>query len=238
MPHRRIALFAVLLFASAASSGTPSFEPSKNYSVRRVEGWTVLVHPALAKNHDKVLDATIEHLGHQLYTIKRLVPAPALAQLQTVKIWVEDFHPLHPCMCYHPGADWLKGKGCNPDKAKGVEIAHPKNFLVWTKQQPFMVLHELAHAYHDQFIPNGYDNADLRKAHARMVESKKYAQVLHINGSRVKHYAETNPMEYFAESTEAYFGTNDFFPFVRAELRNVDPEMDQLVERFWKMKGK
>ena len=30
-------------------------------------------------------------------------------------------------------------------------------------------------------------------------------------------------MEYFAEASEAYFGTNDFFPFVRIELRRHDP---------------
>ena len=28
-------------------------------------------------------------------------------------------------------------------------------------------------------------------------------------------------MEYFAEASEAFFGTNDFYPFVRAELRGT-----------------
>ena len=70
-----------------------------------------------------------------------------------------------------------------------------------------------------------------------MVESKKYAEVLHINGKKLKHYALSNPMEYFAESSEAFFGTNDFYPFVRAELREFDPEMFALVERLWKGKG-
>ena len=43
----------------------------------------------------------------------------------------------------------------------------------------------------------------------------------------------TNPQEYFAESTEAFFGRNDFFPFTREELRRHDPEMAKLLERVW-----
>jgi hypothetical protein len=39
--------------------------------------------------------------------------------------------------------------------------------------------------------------------------------------------------EYFAEATESYFGTNDFYPFVRAELKQHDPAVYQLIERVW-----
>lgn len=231
-----IALLVIAFVPITARAGKDSFEPTKNYVVRQVEGWPVLLHPQLVKDHPKLIEPMLEQLRHQLYTIKRLIPASAVEKVQTVKIWVENFHPLHPCMCYHPSDGWLKGKGCNPDKAKGVEIANPKNFLSWTKDQPFMVLHEMAHAYHHQFLPDGYDNNELRKAHIRMRETKKYDEVLHINGRKQKHYSLTNPMEYFAESTEAYFGTNDFYPFVRAELREFDPEMYELVGKLWKGK--
>ena len=40
-------------------------------------------------------------------------------------------------------------------------------------------------------------------------------------------------MEYFAESTEAFFGTNDFYPFVRAELKQHDPKMFDLLWKLW-----
>ena len=40
-------------------------------------------------------------------------------------------------------------------------------------------------------------------------------------------------MEYFAEATEANFGANDFYPFVRAELREHDPEAYALTESIW-----
>ncbi len=46
-------------------------------------------------------------------------------------------------------------------------------------------------------------------------------------------YALSNPQEYFAETTEAFFGRNDFQPFDRAELQLLDPEMCTLLERLW-----
>jgi len=33
--------------------------------------------------------------------------------------------------------------------------------------------------------------------------------------------------------TEAWFGTNDFFPFVRPEVRRHDPEGADLLERLY-----
>ena len=46
-------------------------------------------------------------------------------------------------------------------------------------------------------------------------------------------YALTNPMEYFAETTEAFFCRNDFFPFTNEELRKHDPVMFELLGRLW-----
>jgi Mlc titration factor MtfA (ptsG expression regulator) len=48
-----------------------------------------------------------------------------------------------------------------------------------------------------------------------------------------KAYAMTNAAEYFAETTEAYFGTNDFFPYTNAELKKHDPFMHELLGKIW-----
>jgi hypothetical protein len=40
-------------------------------------------------------------------------------------------------------------------------------------------------------------------------------------------------MEYFAETTEAYFSRNDFFPFNSKELQKHDPEMFDLLTELW-----
>jgi len=61
----------------------------------------------------------------------------------------------------------------------------------------------------------------------------KYEKVLIWNGRIGSHYARSNRMEYWAESTEAYLAVNDIYPFVRAELREHDPQMARFVERYW-----
>ena len=53
------------------------------------------------------------------------------------------------------------------------------------------------------------------------------------NGKRVKHYALTNQKEFFAEMTEAYIGSNDFFPFNGAELLTAEPEVFNLMREVW-----
>ena len=52
-------------------------------------------------------------------------------------------------------------------------------------------------------------------------------------GERVRHYGMTDPMEYFAEGTEAFLYRNDFYPFVRAELKLHDPTLHDVLARVW-----
>ena len=106
----------------------------------------------------------------------------------------------------------------------------PLNPGQWAKH-PYVVLHELAHAYHDQVL--SFDRQDVIDVYKQMREEGIYDEVLLFTGRKVKHYGLTNHKEYFAESTEAYFGVNDFYPFVRAELKEHDPRMYKLMEKFW-----
>lgn len=56
---------------------------------------------------------------------------------------------------------------------------------------------------------------------------------LPLNGQKRRHYALQTVREYFAETSEAYFGTNDCYPFVRAELKPHDPRMYELLGKLW-----
>jgi hypothetical protein len=210
------------------------YDATDQYDVRRIEDWTVRVHKAFLKDEPELADRTLAELRSQLRQVARRLPEAAVAKLRKIPIWVELNHPKHPCMAFHPSAKWLKENGMNPDKEGAVEIANARNFLKWTIEQPWMVLHELAHGYHRLFLERGFDNPDIRAAWERAVASKSYDSVLRINGRRERAYAMTDPMEYFAEATEAFFGTNDFFPFVRAELAEHDPDMFKLLERLWR----
>jgi len=139
-------------------------------------------------------------------------------------------------MCFHVSDKWLKSNSMNPEKAGGVELANCRNFLEWTHAQPWMVLHELAHGYHH--LKLGVDHPEIRACLAAAREAKLYDSVMHISGRKRKHYALTNETEYFAEMSEAYFGTNDFYPFVRAELLDADPRIFKVLEEVWGVKGR
>ena len=218
----------------SAPDGPPKYEPTENYEPRKVEGWDVLVNRKFLSDQPELADRALTLLRFQLYQVARRLPADAVEEVRKVRIWVEENEPHHPCMVYHPDAGWLRGHGMNPDKARCVEISNARKFLAWTFDQPWMVLHELAHGYHDRVLEGGYGNAELKAAFDRAAEGGLYRSVLRVGGKEEKAYAATNPMEYFAEATEAFFGTNDFFPFVRPELERHDPEMAALLAKLWR----
>jgi len=209
------------------------YEPTSSYTKQELEHFTVYVSNRLLGEQRELGDQALALLQVKLFDINRVVPEVALRKLQQVPVWVaiEDVHGRHQCMCYHPSREWLTEHGYNPDMAGAVEIANAANFLTWTRDQPSMVLHELAHAYHHQVL--GYDNAEIKAAYERAVETKSYESVLRCNGAMDRAYALENDQEYFAELTEAFFGTNDFYPFVRAEVQKHDPMVYDLLRKLW-----
>ncbi len=219
--------------ARGVEQTSQGFEPTTAYRVHHLEGWEVLVNGRFLESNPPRAEKTLELLRFQLYQIVRRLRPEAVANLRKVRIWVELDEPHHPCMAYHPDAGWLRAHGMNPDKARCVEIANAENFLAWTLDQPWMVLHELAHAYHHQWLPDGFGNPAIKGAFERAKGAGLYDAVLRVGGVKAKAYALTNPQEFFAEASEAYFGTNDFYPFVRPELRILDPATHDLLERIW-----
>ncbi len=213
-------------------SAKPAYEPTCNYAVREICGWKVYVNKVLLGPERRLGRRTLRLLRTKLYEINRALPEPALEKLHTIPIWVEWRDRGFPCACYHPSRRWLEENGYNPDKARSVEIANAATFLDWTHEQPSMLLHELAHGYHDIFL-GGYDNAEIKAVWQRAGEEKSYERVLHWDGKMVRAYALNNPQEYFAELSEAWFGTNDFYPFVHAEVREHDPEAARLLPKLW-----
>jgi len=217
--------------ADDRSRSAPS--SSAQYKISEFEGWTVYVKRDFLKRQPALADRALTLLRLQLFQIARIVPAGAVKKLRTIRIWVEEKDPSTPCMAYHPGADWLREHGTNPAMAGGIELANARNFLDWTLEQPWMVLHEMAHAYHHKFLTDGFENVQVKAAYERALKTKRYESVLKIAHTEEKAYAIANPQEYFAEATEAFFGTNDFYPFVRSELRRHDPVGYELLKKLW-----
>ena len=230
------ALFAEDQPGPPAKPQPPAPDPTDRYRPQELEGWKILVNGRLPDEQPELAKAVLLELQAQLAHIARRVPPAAIEKLRKVTIWVELTDRDVQGMCYHPSAEWLRAHGFNPEKAKGVELGNARHFLAWGWDQPCMVLHELAHAYHHQVL--GYDHAGIKTAFKNAVESKSYESVLFCRGGKKRHYALNNDQEYFAESTEAFFGVNDFHPFVRGELREHDPKMFELLREVWGEKGK
>ena len=223
----------VCSFARAAESthATKPFVPTTKYATTRVVGWTVRVNRELITTQSDLGSNALALLAVKLRDITNTVPARACEALKRVPLWlgVNDGHA--PCAEYHPSKDWLARNGYNPDKAKAVEIGNARKFLDWSPQQPAMILHELAHAYHDQVL--GFSEPRIHAAYEHAKADGRYESVARNNGKKERAYALTDDHEYFAEATEAFFGTNDFYPFTRAELKPHDPEIFKILEEVW-----
>jgi hypothetical protein len=228
-------LLTLLIFlapSNAQDKGAASIP--KDHTKRDIEGWTVVIDNRLLAGDDKALgDHALRILANRLYDIKHIVPADKVKILQKVPIWLDKSHgKLRPAQ-YHPSKGWLKANGFSEELAKCVHIPVAADFASVNHQrvQPWSVMHELAHAYHDQVL--GFDHADIKAAYERYKNSGNGKSVLHINGKKTQHYALTNEKEFFAEMTEAYFGHNDFYPFNRAELKQAEPEIYDLLTKIW-----
>ncbi|MCY2964045.1 MAG: prolyl oligopeptidase family serine peptidase, partial [Planctomycetota bacterium] len=205
-------------------------------SSRTILGWTVKIDDRLLNDEPKATLKALKLLEAQLEEIVRVVPAPAVEKLREVTLW---FSPEYPGTGqraeYHPGAGWLKENGRNPEMVKGVEFTNVKIFEAETRRMPNFALHELAHAYHDRIL--SYEHAGIRAAYERAKASGTYDKVERQDSEGKRHidkaYAMSNPMEYFAELTEAYFSRNDFFPFDNTELKAHDPQMFELLGKLW-----
>lgn len=208
--------------------------PAEQMVARTMSGWTVQLDQRLIDGPGRELgDVAIRLLEAQLFQLTLLVPASRLSDLKRVTIWMEWDHPQLGSMQYHPSRDWLIEHGHDPRLERCVHIPRARDLVdhIQNHSQPLALLHELAHAYHDQVL--GFDHPEVAQAWARVRDAGRWTSVLHISGRHERHYALTNPQEFFAELTESLFGTNDFFPFVRGELALEDPEVCQLMMRLW-----
>lgn len=213
-----------------AEANASRFDPV----VRQIEGWTVHVEPSLIDGEHRELGSrALQMLANHLQRIKILVPEKPLRELQKVEFWIEHNHPRLKPMQYHPSRQWLVANRHDPRLARKIHITRAADLI--SRQQmlkhPACVLHELAHAYHDQVL--GFDHTGIKAAYEKAKAAGTYDEVLLYTGKKVRHYGLTNHKEYFAEGTEAYFYRNDFYPFVRAELAEHDPDLHQLLEEIW-----
>ena len=97
-----------------------------------------------------------------------------------------------------------------------------------------LIVHELAHAYQDTVMEDGFENECVTEAYKKAVtDGGLYAIVNDEGHSRepgnttahgtTESYAATNALEYFAEGAEAYLASRaEDYPYDRADLLDYD----------------
>lgn len=242
MKHRtRLAVSVAIVLATVSGSMTVSVATESGRpprQERRVVGWQVFISQTLLDEHAVATERAIELLEKQLDEIIRVVPADAVAKLRSVPLYLSPAYEGFGAKAeYHPAAGWLREHGRDPAMEKAVEFTNILIFEAETRRMPNFALHELAHAYHDRELADGFGNRDVAETFERARASGTYDRVERqdAEGRRTtdRAYALTNPQEYFAETTEAYFSRNDFFPFCREELHAHDPHACRMLEKLW-----
>ena len=144
--------------------------------------------------------------------------------------------------CYHSrfGGSWLRNNDLPMRFAGSIQIYCLANYCRdaddWGTGG--ILVHELAHAYHDKFLSEGHKNDLLQ---SRFQEARcLYQRVRCRPHYRLqRHYATTNAAEFFAELSTAFLATdanvdyNKWQPHNRHQLHHFDPQTTQLLTRCW-----
>ncbi|MAG97576.1 MAG: hypothetical protein CMM08_12930 [Rhodospirillaceae bacterium] len=233
-------LTVLVVLAATTGAGDWSFAPPDelpdpdDYQIYVVEDWTVHVNKQLLSFHGRLALDTLDVLQTQLGRVTQVLPAGILERLQQVPIWVElslDNKITNAPAFYRSLRQGGADDGWRYPTEGSVVIREARLFAYGTRGHPMVLLHELAHAYHDQVL--GFDYDGIRRLYLDAKTSGRYDNVPTVYGKRLPAYAMTNAQEYFAELSEAYFGRNDFFPFRRKDLRGFDPGMFGLLNSLW-----
>lgn len=222
----------MLLLASCESEQAAG----DNYEVHQLSGFEVRVEKEALEISPNLTQEAMERLEYDLEVINNLGLSSSIsAELQSVVIFL-DWNTGNGTAFYHPSLDWLIENGYAEEKYRNVEISNVNKYLARTAlNHPYIVLHELAHAYHHRVL--GPFNETITEAYNNALANGLYRDVTFDTGTAIIPapfaYAHTNEREYFAELTETYFGWNAYFPFVRTELKMYDPVGYDLIESAW-----
>lgn len=195
-----------------------------------IEGWDVRLERELDRRNFIVAKAVEMEVARQLDAIERQVPPWHLPSMQAVSLWIS--HSNAPGLSYHDSAHYLSDQGRDPRMLGGIEIGDARDFLAMSETQSWVLLHEFAHALHHK--NHAWRFAPIDRAWLNARRGDLYRDVAHRHpGPERDAYALTNPREYLAELSQAFFGDNAMFPFNRRQLYDYDPNGYQAVFAFW-----
>jgi hypothetical protein len=228
-------------------------EVAKSYELRKIKGMSVYVERELLDAGDKVVDDALKCLELRIDEVLKLIPPKHLPHFRKLSIWVVwDNSPIFiargfPCgnSRYILTGPQKTGDPIEDAKKGGIEV--PAAYMLLEPKLteamhycPYWLVHEFAHAYHDQVV--GGDDSRVEKAY----QAAKDRALYHSVENKVRNaegkieivwreaYANTNYFEYFAELSQLYFSsTSSSFPYTRSDLKKYDKAGFGLMEEIW-----
>jgi hypothetical protein len=242
-----IGLLAVL---PSTAADPPKPEPASSYTPFERHGFKIKVSSRVVQ-----IDEAMRNLDKHLERTIQAIPEGFRSFARGVTIWVEPDDSARRAAglkaasaAYIPsGYPTMQAVGYLPLKAGGIEVFSDVLFLsdyqsdYLSRSAPGWLVHEFAHAFHDRFL--GFNHPEVKQVYKQAMERKLYESVkwrgLTLWGDtpvlRVKAYAATDALEYFAEVSSAYLDCATwYYPFSRQQLKDHDRAGFKLMESVWK----
>jgi hypothetical protein len=200
-----------------------------DYERRNVRSFPVYVAAEFGKHQNSLLERSLEVLDAEARRIEDIIPSAAWHRISRIPIWLEyEPDPSYGGRYLPASPKWLAAYDIPISKAGSIQFTSSLAVMVGSQQN--LLMHELAHAYHDLVL--SYSHPQIGTAFERAQASGRYNAV---RGpcSWARAYAISNHMEFFAELSVAYFGTNAFFPFTRDDLKAFDPDSYRVIADAW-----
>jgi len=244
-----LAFLASLSALTAQSTAPKTQAPAKKgseievagYRTVKMEGFTLLISQDVEKaNVTEFKTKPLEVLEGELKTITSVMNARALSGLRKLLIWVEwdestslsNGRGGSAVAVYYGGHQLsLLAQGKHPLQAKTVTVLSLRS--ITREHQPdrtnprCVLLHEFAHAVHDQVL--GMDHPRIKLAYQQAMERKLYDKA---------QYVSTNPAEFFAELSACYLDKLHYYPQNRDDLKKHDANSYKTLESIWKSSAK
>lgn len=219
-------LLAVLMMGSPALGDTHA-QPAQ-YSEINIEGWRVFVAESLNKDPPTV-SLMLGKLEKQLADVKIRVSENAVNILRETDFWLVTSDPYSEredlVGLFFFSKEWMRDN--DYDVQKHLDVQFNKRFAV--NESNSIVFHELAHAYHARHLeiddPKIADLFALAKGQATRAFDKC------PRGETP--YAFTDPEEFFATFSQAYFGSTCAYPNNRNIIKLYHPEIALFLKEVW-----
>ncbi len=214
----------------------------EEYHKHEILGFTVHISAEDVSDRPEVAEAVLWMVRSKLRRIVEVVPMNKVKLLRQVEIWLNDNweEDDENCgwACYVP--DGYFGSGRFLRDRDGSVVIRDFDYLIdaaWCCTAG-TILHELSHAYHDQFIEDGYGNSEIDDEYEDAEDSGDYDdnRVLYPwwDEQYRKHYGMTSAREFFATLSETYFlGAYATYPHNLRDLYHHDRSAYRLIQAAW-----